>query len=557
MKRINIYKFLQEELKDLIKYNIKLYTQSEGSITLVFKNFLEDQELFVQKFKNYIDENSDIGNYDLFYYFRGNLFIITCKETFYEVELKTLKGRGNRLGYIGVKSKDYNNSVCIQKEINTDFKKEVCFNLEDILNQDLIPVESIISIREAKKNSLEFEEGVRLRFIINNSKEMNFVNIFNKRLFTIEKISPRSLKTLKEFGFNIFVTSWEYFSTNLKNIALDSIDSIGKDIFDDNLCLLNDEIDDDAYLPTLYFTENYMPIILEDSIEKSVGIKGIPKELKECSESFEYWDKIYYQLNYSYIDAKYAILTYMLEKSEGIEKHLYKYRLYVYKCKSKEKPLIIDTEPIIKCGDEWLSHNLHYTLKGFNGIPLVKDLLRFKMNIKSVDKEKYLITLPSIDIIRDTITNRVYKSNDMKYLLDISKGSLKELTNEEILSINIDSTDKEKFTQEQNLSKLEIPELLVELSKEFKFSKEYLENTKVLKDKFLKERLQGKILIRFPKISNIDLLKKFLTLRSAQVFSVSNKGDSTLLKFNGFRDAISVVEIGSLYNLLIKEGYSI
>ena len=145
----------------------------------------------------------------------------------------------------------------------------------------------------------------------------------------------------------------------------------------------------------------------------------------------------------------------------------------------------------------------------------------------------------------------------MKYLLDISKGSLKELTNEEILSINIDSTDKEKFTQEQNLSKLEIPELLVELSKEFKFSKEYLENTKVLKDKFLKERLQGKILIRFPKISNIDLLKKFLTLRSAQVFSVSNKGDSTLLKFNGFRDAISIVEIGSLYNLLIKEGYSI
>ena len=256
----------------------------------------------------------------------------------------------------------------------------------------------------------------------------NYTKIFNRRTFHIDKKSPRVLKTLHEFGFNVFITSWEYIVKSQKSLRTlqNEIDIIGRDVFDDNMNVYQNKKEDDLTLPILYFTEGYTPIIIEDNISRSLISKGIPEIVLTFGKMFNYWTKVFYQLNYSEIQSKFAILTYMLEKADMEDNHYFCYRIIVYK-KGILTPIIDTlTEPVVKTGDEWLSNNFHYTVKNQKGIPVVKDMLRFNMTTVLGENNTLIITLPSIDVLRDTIATRVYKNNDLKYMINIDTKKNKE-----------------------------------------------------------------------------------------------------------------------------------
>ena len=552
MKRPNVYECLKTSLSGKKIRDVQISSSAEGSITCSF----EVQELFIQDILsslNTLVQDRSLGNYDLLYCYKQNTntFKFTCRESFYEIY--------SRAGeYKGVSSKDYNEPVIIESQVSDS--TEAKYSLRDINNKSLIPAESIISVRETFKN--KSDSTSRLRNIVDKSRDINYVVLFNSRTFKLERHSPRVLKTLKEFGFKIYVTSWEYIldSSGVDTSKWQKIDRLGKDIFDDNFCEIKESEDDDAYLPTLYFDNIYTPVIIEDLIERSTNgnLIGSTREMAKFSAMFGSWDMVYYHLNYSYIDTDFAILVYMLENTQLDNTCSYKYRVCGYKKGTVDPIFIKDVVETKKSGTDWMPNNLHYVVKGTNNISVIKDMLRFSMSVVREANGKYIITLPSIDILRDTISNRVYKSNDINCRVDFTGSDyVKQVTKEEIQKSALKADIKNSITKTVELTQLGMVDLLKWVVEEGKISKEDVSNTRVIKDYFNKEKLQGKLMIKFPKRSNTKDLKTLLTQRSSIKFSIADKGKETILRFEGYRESTNSKDIGSLKDLLEKEGVTL
>jgi hypothetical protein len=563
MKRINVYKSLKEAFNDIgvsAYYLNDVTITSPAYATILIKVTVGNAE-YAKKLKDSFcerakkqNDSKTVGQYDIYWAVEetGGVLYLQIEESSNSVEYNS------NLSLYTKKYLFQKGFVRELKEIPSQ-KNQERYDLVDIELSNLIPTESIISVKDTEKSLYPMQfDFIPFRHIFGRSPSSNFVKMFNRRTFSLDKKSPRILKCLREFGFEVYVTSWEYMIRTQKGFEKieEGIDTEGRDIFDDNMNLRIKEDDGDAVIPTLYMTEGYTPIIIEDIIEKSLQLKELPEFVQKKTTASVY--KTFYQLNYAYADSVFAILAYLMERPDENDNHYFSYRIIMYKKGSSTPITDTFTEPIVKQGDSWLSVNFHYTVKGYKGIPTVTDMLKFEMKVMETPADM-VITVPSINILKESISTRIYKSNDLKYAINKITGRVRQITDDILQNSNmLTSAQKEKLLKTEEVKPVGLLDCITWVVKRNKLTKKELQESYVYKDSFkyrdskiTESDISDKIMIKFSEEVDSKKLKKDLALKSIEPFTTATSRGQFTVKFNGVTDS-GLARLGNLYDILVE-----